>query len=304
MELRKMSLKTELLGDKKVDYNLYGHLQAMSYFRDGKRFVYAAEATPSNLVKILTPKTELLGDKKVDYNLYGHLQAMSYFRDGKRFVYAAEATPSNLVKILTPDGADRPLLSLATVKRVMTLFKSPDIGLITEGKVEDLSGKLVKCYWLNEDADRPLLSLATVKRVMTLFKSPDIGLITEGKVEDLSGKLVKCYWLNEDENYFQLIRLDTLKFLCDVANSDVIKTYAYLLNKNFYFEDYSFSCKEIAEMLGYSYRTEVVSKVENILKSLKAFGLVEHADYYEKNYDGNPVPKKRLVYVSQTVNIK
>ena len=202
-------------------------------------------------------KTELLGDKKVDYNLYGHLQAMSYFRDGKRFVYAAEATPSNLVKILTPDGTDR-----------------------------------------------PLLSLATVKRVMTLFKSPDIGLITEGKVEDLSGKLVKCYWLNEDENYFQLIRLDTLKFLCDVANSDVIKTYAYLLNKNFYFEDYSFSCKEIAEMLGYSYRTEVVSKVENILKSLKAFGLVEHADYYEKNYDGNPVPKKRLVYVSQTVNIK
>ena len=202
----------------------------------------------------LSLRADLLGDKKVDYNLYGHLQAMSYLKDGKRFVYASEATPSKLLG-MTPVDNGKKITSLKTIQRVMKFFK-------------------------------------------------DSGLITEGKVEDLSGKLVKCFWLNEDENYFQLINLETLRFLCDVANSDVIKTYAYLLNKNFYFEDYSFSCKEIAEMLGYSYRTEVVSKVENILKSLKAFGLVEHADYYEKNYDGNPVPKKRLVYVSQTVNIK
>ena len=34
MEMRKLSLRADLLGDKKVDYNLYGHLQAMSYLKE------------------------------------------------------------------------------------------------------------------------------------------------------------------------------------------------------------------------------------------------------------------------------
>ena len=202
----------------------------------------------------LSLRADLLGDKKVDYNLYGHLQALSYLKDGKRFVYASEATPSQLLA-MTP--------------------------------VED---------------GKKITSLKTIQRVMKFFKGA--GLITEGKVEDLSGKLVKCFWLNEDENYFQLINLETLRFLCDVANSDVIKTYAYLLNKNNYFEDYSFSYKEIVEMLGYYYKADTAKKAEHILFALESFGLIKTALYYEKNFEGNPVPKIRLLAANTKIETK
>ena len=199
----------------------------------------------------LSLKDGVINNKKVDYNLYGALQEMSYLKDGKRFVYASDATPSKLLD-MTPTDNGKKITSLATIKRVMKFFK-------------------------------------------------DSGLMTEGKVEDLAGKQVKCYWLNEDENYFQLINLETLRFLCDVANSDVIKTYAYLLNKNNYFEDYSFSCKEIVEMLGYYYKADTAKKAENILFALESFGLIKVASYYEKNFDGAPVPRKRLINVSTIV---
>ena len=53
--MRKLSLKDGVINNKKVDYNLYGALQEMSYLKDGKRFVYAADATPKKLEEKLTP---------------------------------------------------------------------------------------------------------------------------------------------------------------------------------------------------------------------------------------------------------
>ena len=200
----------------------------------------------------LSLRADLLGDKKVDYNLYGHLQALSYLKDGKRFVYAVDATPSQLLAMTPVDGAGKKITSLATIKRVMKFFK-------------------------------------------------DSGLITEGKVEDLAGKEVKCFWLNEDENYFQLINLETLRFLCDVANSDVIKTYAYLLNKSFYFEGYTFTKKELLDAIGYSSKDKGQQLMDDILLGLSKFGLIKFESCYERNYDGNPVPKMRLLEVKTKV---
>ena len=194
----------------------------------------------------LSLRADLLGDKKVDYNLYGHLQALSYLKDGKRFVYASEATPSKLLDMTPVDGTGKKITSLATIKRVMSFFKG-------------------------------------------------VGLITEGKVEDLNGKEVKCYWLHEDENYFQFINLDTLRFLCNATNSNVIKVYAYLLNKNFYFEDYTFTKKELLDAIGYSSKDKGQQLMDDILLALTKFGLIKFESCYEKNYDGNPVPKMRLL---------
>ena len=202
----------------------------------------------------LSLRADLLGDKKVDYNLYGHLQAMSYLKDGKRFVYASDATPKKLEEKLTPAGATKPIISNSTIKR----------GL-------------------------------------ALFQKPEINLITAGTVEDLHGKTVKCYWLNEDENYFQLINLETLRFLCDVANSDVIKTYAYLLNKSFYFEGYTFTKKELLDAIGYSSKDKGQQLMDDILLALSKFGLIKFESCYERNYDGNPVPKMRLLEVKTKV---
>ena len=200
----------------------------------------------------LSLRADLLGDKKVDYNLYGHLQALSYLKDGKRFVYAVDATPSQLLTMTPVDGAGKKITSLATIKRVMKFFK-------------------------------------------------DSGLITEGKVEDLSGKEVKCFWLNEDENYFQFIQLDTLRFLCNTTNSNVIKTYAYLLNKSFYFEGYTFTKKELLDAIGYSSKDKGQQLMDDILLGLSKFGLIKFESCYERNYDGNPVPKMRLLEVKTKV---
>ena len=200
----------------------------------------------------LSLRADLLGDKKVDYNLYGHLQALSYLKDGKRFVYAVDATPSQLLAMTPVDGAGKKITSLATIKRVMKFFK-------------------------------------------------DSGLITEGKVEDLSGKEVKCFWLNEDENYFQFIQLDTLRFLCNTTNSNVIKTYAYLLNKSFYFEGYTFTKKELLDAIGYSSKDKGQQLMDDILLGLSKFGLIKFESCYERNYDGNPVPKMRLLDVKTKV---
>ena len=199
----------------------------------------------------LSLRADLLGDKKVDYNLYGHLQAMSYLKDGKRFVYAVDATPSKLLD-MTPTEDGKKITSLATIKRVMKFFK-------------------------------------------------DSGLITEGKVEDLAGKQVKCFWLNEDENYFQFIQLDTLRFLCNTTNSNVIKTYAYLLNKSFYFEGYTFTKKELLDAIGYSSKDKGQQLMDDILLGLSKFGLIKFESCYERNYDGNPVPKMRLLEVKTKV---
>ena len=200
----------------------------------------------------LSLRADLLGDKKVDYNLYGHLQALSYLKDGKRFVYAVDATPSQLLAMTPVDGAGKKITSLATIKRVMKFFK-------------------------------------------------DSGLITEGKVEDLAGKQVKCFWLNEDENYFQFIQLDTLRFLCNTTNSNVIKTYAYLLNKSFYFEGYTFTKKELLDAIGYSSKDKGQQLMDDILLGLSKFGLIKFESCYERNYDGNPVPKMRLLEVKTKV---
>ena len=200
----------------------------------------------------LSLRADLLGDKKVDYNLYGHLQALSYLKDGKRFVYAVDATPSQLLAMTPVDGAGKKITSLATIKRVMKFFK-------------------------------------------------DSGLITEGKVEDLAGKEVKCFWLNEDENYFQFIQLDTLRFLCNTTNSNVIKTYAYLLNKSFYFEGYTFTKKELLDAIGYSSKDKGQQLMDDILLGLSKFGLIKFESCYERNYDGNPVPKMRLLEVKTKV---
>ena len=203
----------------------------------------------------LSLKDGVINNKKVDYNLYGALQEMSYLKDGKRFVYASDATPKKLEEKLTPAGATKPIISNSTIKR----------GL-------------------------------------ALFQKPEINLITVGTVEDLHGKTVKCYWLNEDENFYQLIPLDTLRFLINFTNSNSIKVYAYLLNKYQNFDGYSFTGKELIEVLGMrSNNLENKTMIKDVLHGLSLIGLIEYVEYYEKNYNEAPVPRKRLVNVKTNV---
>ena len=41
--------------------------------------------------------------------------------------------------------------------------------------------------------------------------------------------------------------------------------------------------------------------IKDVLHGLSLIGLIDYAEYYEKNFDGNPVPRKRFINVSTIV---
>ena len=41
--------------------------------------------------------------------------------------------------------------------------------------------------------------------------------------------------------------------------------------------------------------------IKDVLHGLSLIGLIDYAEYYEKNFDGNPVPRKRLINVKTNV---
>ena len=78
--------------------------------------------------------------------------------------------------------------------------------------------------------------------------------------------------------------------------------YAYLLNKYQNFDGYSFTGKELIEVLGMrSNNLENKTMIKDVLHGLSLIGLIDYAEYYEKNFDGNPVPRKRLINVKTNV---
>lgn len=135
-------------------------------------------------------------------------------------------------------------------------------------------------------------SLSTVKNVWKLFK--EIGLVKEGKIEDLSGNAVDVYILSQDFEIFQPIPLQTLSFLINVSNSNVIKVYAYLLNKYKWKQKgkewYSFTIKELLSAIGYSYKNENVKMMTDILEMLKAIQLIDYQISYYKQPNKPPIP--------------
>lgn len=142
-----------------------------------------------------------------------------------------------------------------------------------------------------EKTDNPVISEATIRNTIKLYKI--IGIITEEKIIDKYERLVDVYVLKQDFKRFQYIKTDTLKYLVDTANINVIKVYTYLLNKFIYKknsnEKYSFTKKELCKSIGYSYRNDNISKINNILTCLKNNGLIEYSQSYY--YNGKvPIP--------------
>ena len=139
-------------------------------------------------------------------------------------------------------------------------------------------------------------SLSTVKNVWGLYKK--LGFVKEGKIEDLSGNNVDVYILSQDFSIFQPIPLQTLSFLVNVANSNVIKVYAYLLNKYKWKQKenqwYSFTIKELLSAIGYSYKNDNVKMMTDILEMLKAIKLIDYEITYYKQVGKPPIPMHTL----------
>ena len=95
--------------------------------------------------------------------------------------------------------------------------------------------------------------------------------------------LKKCYYCRK-ESHFQLIELDTLRYLVNTSNSEVIKVYAYLLNKSQNFVNYSFTGKELAIAIGYDYKQKnTKNKIKDIILFLENNGLLVNQTTMKKS---------------------
>lgn len=129
----------------------------------------------------------------------------------------------------------------------------------------------------------------------------DKGMILDGEVLDISGKeKVKAYILPQDYKTFQFVPLETMRFLANTTNRNVINIYGYLLNKSKYKENYTFTLKElVVNALGYNAETSgIEQKAKDCLSLLEMIGLIEYTEIYELNSDNKPVPKKKIIKIN------
>lgn len=147
--------------------------------------------------------------------------------------------------------------------------------------------------------DKKCISFNTFRKYWkTLF---DKSMIINGEVTDISGKeKVKAYILPQNYKTFQFVPLETMRFLANTTNRNVINIYGYLLNKSKYKENYTFTLKElVVNALGYNAETSgIEQKAKDCLSLLEMIGLIEYVEIYELNSDNKPVPKKKIIKVN------
>lgn len=120
-----------------------------------------------------------------------------------------------------------------------------------------------------------------------------------------SGKITEqgdYYIIPRDiSKYYYMMPVETMKFLCDTANDDVIKVYSYLgrLYENGKGEGY-FTKKHLIEVvLGAKGKNKREwEKINNILDCLKNNGLIVYEEQYEK-YKNNTICKCKIVVVNK-----
>lgn len=150
-----------------------------------------------------------------------------------------------------------------------------------------------------DNDNKKYISLNTFRKYLkALF---DKGMILDGEVLDISRKeKVKVYILPQDYKIFQFVPLETMRFLVNTTNRNVINIYGYLLNKSKYKGNYTFTLKElVVDALGYNAETSSIEqKAKDCLILLTMIGLIEYSEIYELNTDNKPVPKKQLLKVN------
>ena len=166
---------------------------------------------------------------------------------------------------------------------------------------KDATATAIQSYFEEKQLN---ISLSTVKRNIALFKK--IKLITESKRVDEFGKEQSIYLLKDDFKFFAYVPLDTLTYLANTATENVIKIYAYLLNKYEFKaktnDTYIFTKKELLEAIGYSTDNNRSYKIiSDIILCLDNNGLIEYKEFFVKNFEENPTPQIRLTKVNTKV---
>lgn len=144
------------------------------------------------------------------------------------------------------------------------------------------------------------ISLSSVRNALKIYYR--LGLMYDEVVTDLYGNEVEAIILTQNFNYFSYIPLPTLRYLVDTSNSNVIKVYAYLLNKFDWKhrtkEQYSFTLKELCSTIGYSDKADNTLTMRNILTSLSNNGLISYRETYFVTTNKPPIPYFKLINIS------
>ena len=143
-------------------------------------------------------------------------------------------------------------------------------------KADVTAGQMIKYF---KEQDKKIASERKLRDMFKLFMN--IDLLSEGEydkkkvyfIPDLDGK---------DGRIYVRIKIQTLKFLVDTANSNVIKIYAYLkmmmeIHNKRYTTAFRFAEKDLLEQIGFktiNYSNNY-AMIRNILDSLRNNGLIE-----------------------------
>ena len=136
-------------------------------------------------------------------------------------------------------------------------------------KSEVTAGKIIE-YFKSQEAESPIAE-RTIRNLFKLFTS--INLLEEGEYE---GK--KVYYLPDFSSNYVIIKTETLRFLVNTANTNVIKVYAQLKKmwechkKYQHKEKYRFSKADLLTAIGYKTTTsysENCKMIEDILECLQ-----------------------------------
>lgn len=128
----------------------------------------------------------------------------------------------------------------------------------------------------------------------------NLGLIKEDVIEDLNGDKIKVILLPQMDEIYQLIPLDTLKYLVNISSNDTIRIYTHLLNKSKAIKNYTFTIKSLLEMLGYKSlrHKNDYDRIKSILNNLHNNELITIKKTYVKCKNENIIQCYKLEKVS------
>lgn len=155
-----------------------------------------------------------------------------------------------------------------------------------------------------DENGKPLFPRKNAERAMRVLVQ--YGYVREIKISGLRGNLVSAYALPYDvEKPFQYIETETLKYMLNTCNPNVIKMYIYLKHKYFCFKTkFEFTDKMLLrECFGLSSNTnkKTNDELKNRLDILKKLGLIDWCEFTVINRNGKPMPQKRLTYFSDYI---
>ena len=147
------------------------------------------------------------------------------------------------------------------------------------------------------------LAVTRAMRVLIQF-----GYVRERKIRGKKGNFVEVYELPYNEqNTFQYIPLETLRFLLNTCNPNVIKLYIYFLNSyNNFGDEFEFTNKRLLKDcfgLVSNSNKKANDELKDRLQMLKDLNLVGWCEYV-KVYKNKRIPTKRLLYVNKHISHK